>query len=180
MKLEGKLSKCKYAGETLRKIKNLYESGMKIKDIVKETGLTYGQVQYVIRQVLMLPPRKRKCEHPTKEELEECLKKGMTHREIAEKYGVPIHIVANRIHKYGLSRGRERRTLEKVKELFRKGLSDKEIAEILDISPVTVAMYRSMLGLRRNNLMEVVMDFIKQKGLYEEFKRYYKKKVSEN
>lgn len=159
------------------KLIELYNQGLKKKEIAKELDLTCRNV-YVWIKKLGLPQRQRKRRKPLteheKSKLIELYNQGLTNKKIAKELDVARRTVYVWIKKLELPpreryKGRSLKKmhtlnpmvcfpslfLKEVTELHKQGLNDLEIAKEMEVSPQTIGVIRARLNLPVNRRKRV-------------------------
>lgn len=141
--------------ENKKKILELYNQGLYIKEIANEVYLAETTVNRYIKELkeegkIQQGKRKNVAKEKNKEKILELYNLGMKRKEIAEK----LNISVGTIQKYKIELVQEgklqiidkkKERKEKVIELYNQGIDSKEIAKRLEVSVVTINTYISEL-----------------------------------
>ena len=141
--------------ENKEKTAELYNSGLKIREIAESIGVSVGTVNRDIKELR----EEGKVKNINKKEIEksvlELYNQGVEIKEIAERLKLPvgtINIYTKKLRKEGIIQSRKliksiemQETKEKILELYNQGIKIEEIAKKLDLSDSTV--YRAIRKL---------------------------------
>ena len=89
--------------EGLEKLKNMYESGMSVREIMKALGLKSPQCIYELVEPRRKYKKKKKVTPDIEEQVLRLRRKGLKIREIAKTLDISVGSVHNVLKKHGLA-----------------------------------------------------------------------------
>lgn len=152
--------------ENKEKTAKLYNSGVKIREIAENIGVSVGTINRYIKEL----KEEGKVRVINKEEVEkrilELYNQGVEIKEIAESLKIPvgtINIYTKKLRKEGIIQSRKiiksiemEETKERILKLYNQGIKIEEIAKKLDLSDSTV--YRAIRKLNDERMSHVTIN----------------------